>query len=768
MNSFTHKFLKSLCATVFVLNIISCSNIPDEETQEPKPTFKLSKEAKPKVPIAQTGVIEAISPLQALNKNSKLILPQRTELKNKTLPPLTYRLADIMKSRAADPKTFDKNISLNMNLDNLTIDVVIKAFQSDLDFSYILDPAVTGTIKSEIYLEDTITRHGAWTLFEQVLFLSGAYANVDSSGVLRIMPLTKLPQDKQLQFAGKSGGTVSVEYFPLSSANAVEVLKTLSPFLSNAASTTIITKNNAILVVETNENIGKIRDLIEMLDNKGQADWPQLAYKVNHTDSATLLAELESAMPVLGFTVAAGSPDGNGVKMASLERMQVIVISAPTQSVLNELYRWIQILDTAESSDEEKVYYYPVRHGISTDLADAVAIFFSNTTAGSSSSRSSSNNNTSSRANSNNRATASQAPSRNTPTRSNSSTRKPNSDEIPASIFDYPVTIFEDQRRNQLVIRTVPKTFAMLNAILKHLDAPAMQVLVKVTAVEVELTKGLEYGFEYAANQDYGDYNGSGGIGNAVSSEPIFSPAGAVTPGISLLMEKAGIDNGFAFVQAVANDAVSKLLFTPQLMTLNGEEAEINIGSSVPIQSGSTTTVGSGTTNNIEYRDVGVILRITPQISYDKKITLEAEVELSSVSTEIIGTDDIQSPTINENKIKTTLLVNDNETILLGGIIHKSETKVTSGVPYLKDIPFIGLFFQGADSGSRRKELLIFLKATVIDENSDHQKIIDEFQEAVAYVEHDVYEDDDYATALPEIEEGTEDITEEDTDDTAE
>ena len=765
MNSFTHKFLKSLCATVLAINIISCANVPEKEAPEPKPSFKLSQEAKPLIP--QTGIIEAISPLKALNKNSKLILPQRAQMKNKAVPPLTYRLADIMKSRATEPKTFDENVSLNMPLDNVAVDIVIKTFREVLDFSYILDPAVTGTIKSEIFLDDAITRHGAWTLFEQVLFLSGAYANVDSSGVLRIMPLTKLPQDKQLQFAGKSGGTVSVEYFPLTNANAAEVLKTLSPFLSNAASTTIITRSNAVLVVETNENMDKIRDLIEMLDNKGQADWPQLAYKVNHTDSTTLLAELESAMPVLGFTVAAGSPDGNGVKMASLDRMQVLVISAPTQSVLNELYRWIQILDTAESSDEEKVYYYPVRHGISTDLADAISIFFSNTSAGSSSSSKSSNNNTSSRANSNqNRATASQAPSRNTPTRSNSSARRSNSDEIPDSIFDYPVTIFEDQRRNQLVIRTVPKTFAMLNAILKHLDAPAMQVLVKVTAVEVELNKGLEFGFEYAARQDYGDYEGTGGVGNAFTGEPSFSPAGAVTPGISLLMEKAGIDNGFAFVQAVANDTVSKLLFTPQLMTLNGEEAEINIGSSVPIQSGSTTTVGSGTTNNVEYRDVGVILRITPQISYDKKITLEAEVELSSVSTEVIGANDIQSPTINENKIKTTLLVNDNEVILLGGIIHKSESKKTSGVPYLKDIPFIGLFFQGAQAGTKRKELLIFLKATVIDENSDHQKIINEFQEAVAYDKHDVYEDEDYATALPEPEE--EEIKEDDADETAE
>ena len=754
MNSFTHKFLKSLCFGFVAYGLVACSSTDPEEKVDPKPTIKLSKKVQAKTDMPKVGVIEAISPLKELNKNSRLILPQRSELTKKATPPMTYRLADVMKSRATDPKLFDEKIPVNLPLDNVDIATVIDSFRLVLDFSYILDPTVTGTIKSEIHLDNVITRKDAWTLFEQVLFIAGAYANVDSSGVLRILPLTKLPQDKQLQFSGKAGGTVSVEYIALSNANAAEVLKSVGPFLSNAASTTIITANNAILVVETNENIGKIRDLIKMLDNKGQANWPQLAYKAQHTDSATLLTELEAALPVLGFTLTAGSETGSGVKMASLDRMQVLVVSAPTQAVLNELYRWLQILDTPESSDEEKVYYYPVRHGISTDLADAVSIFFPNTTAGSSSSNSGSNNNTSSRANSNsgrnsNRATASQAPQQRTPARSVA--RSSSNNEVPETIFDYPVTIFEDQRRNQLVIRTVPKTFAMLNAILKHLDAPAMQVLVKVTAVEVSLSKGLEYGFEYAARQDYGDYEGTGGIGNSTTGIPVFNPPGLVSPGISILMEKAGVnDNGFAFVKAVAKDAKTRLLFTPQLMTLNGEEAEINIGSSVPIQTGTTTNGVSGTTNNVEYRDVGVILRITPQISYDKKITLEAEVELSSVSTEPIGEDAIQSPTINETTVKTSLLVSNNETILLGGIIQKEEDKSTSGVPFLKDIPFLGMFFQGANSGTKKKELVIFLKATVVDASSDHQNMIYEFQEAMHYADHDVYTDDAYPTTLPE------------------
>jgi general secretion pathway protein D len=268
--------------------------------------------------------------------------------------------------------------------------------------------------------------------------------------------------------------------------------------------------------------------------------------------------------------------------MASIDRMQIIVASAPSGAVLNEVYKWIQILDTAESGGGTKVFYYPVKHGISADLVAALQLFFPNY-ANASSPQSTATNSTSSRANTTN----TNRTTTNTSSRNKTSNSTTDNTAI-KSIFEESVTIFEDSRRNQLVIRTKPKTYSMVKAILRHLDAPAMQVMIQVTAVEVELGEGLEFGFEYAATDKFGsgDNESGVGVGSQVADTPTFGPPGDLSPGISLLLQSAGVDNEFAFVQAVAGDSKTELLFTPHILTLNGEEAEINIGQGVPIRTG--------------------------------------------------------------------------------------------------------------------------------------------------------------------------------------
>ena len=745
------KWTSKFAAAFLCLALLGCSSVEEEKEVERQTELKIKKHEEKK---AETppDVIEAISPLKDLNDNrSKLNLPTRGGVKAENVKPLTYRLADVMKSRAANPATFDEKVeNVVLQFENNDIVEAITSFKETLGFQFIIDPGVKGTIKSDVFLdgENSLTRYEAWKLFEEVLYMGGAYATLEPSGIIKIMPFIKMPKEKRLLIKGENQGNVSVELIQLLKTPATEVVNNLRPFMTDGASVTVLTRTNSLLIVETPGNMEKLNSLIKMLDSNGQNGWPQIAYQCKEMDSATILAELQTLLPILGFSITQGNnADPTGVKVGSLDRLSVIIASAPTAEALKEIEKWVTVLDTTDSLEQEKVYYYPVKHGVSEDLVAAVTTFFPNTTAGRGTSTGSGSNRSSTgntptrnstgggiRAQQLNRTpTTSQRPGGTSnirrPTTSTGNTRAANAAE-PLTVFDMPVTLFEDTRRNQLVIRSTARTYSMMKAILNHLDAPAMQVLIQVTAVEVNLSDSLEYGFEYAAEARFGEGDGNVGVGNSLTDAAVFTPAGGVTPGISALLTKAGVDNEFAFVQAVAGDADSRLLFCPQILTMNGEEAEINIGQEVPIRSGTSTTDGT-VQDNIEYRDTGVILTVTPQISADKRVTLTINTELSSISDDTVG--DIDSPVFNENTVSTRLIVDNKETILLGGIIQKNQNETTSGVPLLKDIPFLGALFSGTSNEGGKKELVIFVKATVVDSKSEYENMILRYKEALQY-----------------------------------
>ena len=717
-----------------ILFFVSCSGV-DEEGEVPNAEMEinLSKTVKP-IPndpeqgLPQDGVIEALSPLQKVDGTRVFTLPQRDGSEGYEAQKL-QRLADIMRKAALDKAVFDEKISVFLTLDNVEIALTIDEFSKVLGFNYMIDPGVKGFIKSSIALENSMTVYDTWKLFEQVLYINNAYASVDAAGIIRIFPLSKIAQDSLARIPEESEGNVNIVYYPLKNITAAEAMTILKPFMSANASASLIPSSNALLMVETSQNMERLQTILQTMDSNGQSSWPQIAYKCRYIDSAELLTELESAIPVLGFSLS--NEQSSGVKMVSIDRMQIIVASAPSRAVLSEVYKWIQILDTIESDGGTKVFYYPVRHGISEDLVTALQLFFPNSY-NAAAPQTSATNSTSSRAGNSNTQQRNTTSNRKTTTGNNS--KDPNA-PTPVSIFEEEVTIYEDSRRNQLVIRAKPKTFSMVKAILRHLDAPAMQVMIQVTAVEIELGEGLEFGFEYAATDKFGsgDNESGVGVGSPNADPPSFGPAGDLNPGISLLLQSAGVDSEFAFVQAVAGDSKTELLFTPHIMTLNGEEAEINIGQNVPVRTGTTTTSANNDFEQIEYRNTGVILKVRPQVSADKYVTLETEIEISSIVEQSPDEVLIDSPTFNQNKINTKLLIKNNDTILLGGIIQKGTNQRTSGVPFLKDIPGIGFLFQSSTTGESEKELVIFIKATVVEQSSDFQGMIDRYENAMEF-----------------------------------
>jgi general secretion pathway protein D len=392
----------------------------------------------------------------------------------------------------------------------------------------------------------------------------------------------------------------------------------------------------------------------------------------------------------------------------------MLLVCAATPSALDEIRAWVASLDVADAGQESQLYRYPVRHGVARDMMLKTAAFFPNAV-------------TTFDQGPENRGEGNSAAGG--PTPAPAPMRPPgDKDNTPAG-FQENMALVEDARQNQIILRLSPRAWRLAKPLLESLDAPPLQCIVEVTAVDVQLSSDLSYGVTWALDKKFGNNNGQLGSGNSGASAPNFSP-GTVTPGLSGMLQRAGATDEFALLQALDSDVKSEVLFRPKLLTTNGRAAEIKIGQQVPVRLGSNSNE-NGVQENVQYRDTGVKLKVTPRISAGRKVSLSIEQEISGVAENANSGSSIDSPVISETTLKTDLTVDDGEMILMGGMISRDNSQSSSGIPLLKDIPFLGWLFSGRSDKGARKELVLFLKVRVVESAPGPAALAEEYRHAV-------------------------------------
>jgi len=281
-----------------------------------------------------------------------------------------------------------------------------------------------------------------------------------------------------------------------------------------------------------------------------------------------------------------------------------------------------------------------------------------------------------------------------------------------------------DETLNALIIRAPLSEMGWMEEIVRQLDIRRAQVLIEAAIVEVSGGDSAALGVQWASlnkNKAVGGISFSNlgtnldGIISAISGLGTANLA----DGISLAAgeQNTAGDKGFgALLQAIAASSNSNLLSTPSIMTLDNEEAEIVVGQNVPFVTGSTTNTNTGTSNpfqTISREDVGLTLKVVPQINEGNVVRLQIEQEVSSVvpSSEAIQSSDLIT---NKRAIKTTILANDGETIVLGGLIQDDFTESEQRVPVLGRIPLLGRLFKSKNTVNVKRNLLVFLKPRIM------------------------------------------------------
>ncbi|EMY7657282.1 TPA: type II secretion system secretin GspD [Serratia marcescens] len=273
------------------------------------------------------------------------------------------------------------------------------------------------------------------------------------------------------------------------------------------------------------------------------------------------------------------------------------------------------------------------------------------------------------------------------------------------------VVIKADEQTNALIITAAPDVMRDLEAVVAKLDVRRAQVLVEAVIVEVQDGQGLNIGVQWA--------NKYGGGTQFAGSAPRVSAG--FENGMSDVFGKAnGLMTGFysgnwgVLLSAIASNNQNNILATPSIVTLDNAEAEFSVGQDVPILTGSQTTNSDNVFNTVSRKTVGIKLKVKPQINQGQSVLLQIEQEVSSVADSAGATPDSLGATFNIRTVNNTVLVDSGETVVVGGLLDKSNSELESSVPILGKIPLVGALFRSTATKASKRNLMLFIRPTII------------------------------------------------------
>lgn len=623
---------------------------------------------------------------------------------------------------------------ITLNFADADVREVLQVLLGDvLGLNFVVDPAIEG--KVTLQSSRPVPKSDVYPLLEEALALNGL-AITESRGVYSAVKFENAQRRTKALRASPGSGLNPRGYgiwaVPLKYISAVEMQKILEPFAPAGNIVRVDSARNLLLVSGGQQEISTLLETIATFDVDWMKGMSFGLYELTHVDAETVAGEIKEIFN------APGSPVQDMVRFIPLPRLNALLVMSPRQEYLSQAEEWVTRLDRGRDKVSRRIYVYYVQNGKADDLVSSLAGILGTDD----SSRSGGGGDTDSpssgagRRSNQDRADegfslsgserssiggSSSTRNRGTLDRRGGSAASDLSSEIALSdAADSKPEAFEsngarfvaDNKNNAILIYATSSEFDLVNGALLQLDSPPLQVLIEATIIEVGLSKDLSFGVEWFFKE------GKNSIDLSATGIPT-----AVFPGFSYLF--AGTDMKIV-VNALSSVTDVNVISSPQLMVVNNETARLQVGDEVPVPTQSAVSVqdpDSPIVNSIEFKDSGVILVVTPRINNNGSVYMEVTQEVSDVVPNVSS--GIDAPTFQQRKITSTVVIDDGQTIALGGLIRENKTRTKSGVPFLKDIPLLGLPFRQTDNSKRRTELLMFITPHVIRSNKDAKALSD-------------------------------------------
>jgi general secretion pathway protein D len=669
-----------------------------------------------------------------------------------------YEGTEVTNIAEARPQPIASGNGFDLNFENTPVATVAKVVLGDiLGTGYTIDPRVQGTVS--LVSIKPVSKSDIIFVLENALRLSGVVLIRDTAGY-RLTPLGDAVGSGRVDAAAASpepGYGVSV--VPLQYVSAQTVLKLMDSFATKAGAVRADSTRNILLIQGSGAERRTAVDTALSFD----VDWMRGQsigiYPLANSAPEPIIAELEKIMDS-----GESGLSQNVVKFQTITRLNAVMVVSRKPALLRTAATWIKRLDTADTG-RTSVHVYQVKYGEARQIARVLSEMFiggsaaagldtagsqlapgSGTYATSGADRLSLNGNgNSSSSTSNGFGSRSQNGTGTGGTTGFGATQPTAANGAGASEAGsrtaggppvlQGVRITADTVNNTLLIYADQENYRIIASTLQQVDQPQLQVAIDATIAEVTLTDELSYGVQaFLTSHNLGLKPGQGSFLNTQSTAaPAAATAGTVAnafinrafPGFNFLIGSEA--NPSAILDALHTVTSVKVLSNPSLVVINNQAATLQVGDVVPVSTGSATVLTTNNTvvNTIDYRNTGIILRVSPRINVNGNVRLDVEQEISNVSAATAAS---LTPTVSERKVKSSVSVATGQTVLLAGLISEQQNKTRNGIPLLDQIPGLGDGFSHQDKTSTRTELIIFIRPQIIRDGADAHFVAEELR----------------------------------------
>jgi general secretion pathway protein D len=667
-------------------------------------------------------------------------------------------------------------ISLNFTRADLV--EIIHIIAQHLRLTYTIDPEVKGTVT--INSAEPLKSEDLLPIFHQLLRMNGAVA-VRSGNLYRIIPIKDgkgvarpAGQSREDSYALQ---IVPVRYFAVA-----EMKRLLTPFLMAGGEIIENPRGNFLIIMDLPSNIQRLMEIAEMIDVQVFAGTRMEIYQPKVASAEELAQEMTKIMQ--SFASSVPQAENFNAEFIALPRINQLLVISHSEAAWTYAKRWIDRVDVVTEGPGRRIFIYQVENGKATELADVlgqalgqpVSTARSSTPSLQSLHRTTTGGTTGTGAGMQGTSPLGGAgtssttyppggvggafatvpapgqpgipvPAAPSPAPAPGQPRPP----VPATPAPRPeekLRIVADPGTNSLIIYGTAQEFQNIKNILKELDAIPRQVLLDVLIAEIQLNNDENFGIDYQILQGNASFLGQTFVSRGAVLTGILSrlgqPVNGLTPFPGGVTGIVGDSTVKALINALQSDSRFKVLSSPTVLATDNRPARIQVGSEEPVPTGSVSTpitTGTGgvvssttsafaTSTTVQYRNTGRIVTIIPQVNSQGLVNLQILAEVSQRGANVlVGSESF--PAFDIRQAETTAVVQNGDTLVIGGIIADNRTRERSGIPYLMDVPVFGRFFGSTSDTIRRTELIMLITPHVIRNREESQAVTDDFKNKV-------------------------------------
>jgi general secretion pathway protein D len=572
---------------------------------------------------------------------------------------------------------------ITIDFDNVDIRLFVKYIGELTGKNFVIDKAVQDNVT--IMSPTKISVEEAYRVFESVLEVHG-FTTVEAGSVIKIMPSARArSQNIQMMDRGSLGNPadrVVTQLVPLKHSSPDEMQKVLTPLVAQTSVLIAHARSGILIITETLSNIQKLLAIIKALDVESRED--DFAVIPLENASATALAKIFTTIYQNsgGAKKTAEGAVGDSIKVVPYERVNALIIFA-NASEMGRVRNLITLLDTEVQRSEGNIHVYYLQNGTAVEMAKVLNVL----------------------------------------PEKQAKQDEGNTGKVAA--ISKNVQVMADEETNSLIITATKDEYVVLEDVIRQLDIPRRMVYLEALIMEVDADKSLDVGVEWAAGASFSDATGIGVTGFSGEEgfnllRGISSDQPVLQPGFSAGILKQGIKIGgvtfpniAAIVKAVKTNSDVNVIATPQILTTDNKKAEISVGENVPFITSKNTNASNLDYTQYEYKDVATKLSITPHINQANTLRLE-------ILTEVVRLKDAgDTPTTFKRTATTTVILHDNDTVVIGGIIGQDATVKDWKIPLLGDIPLLGWFFRTHSTTDRKTNMFIFITPRIVRNPAD-------------------------------------------------